>query len=609
MARTTARLYRARAIAPRLGAGILDASVRLGGPRQWAIDAAFVAALVAVWHLGRAPEVARDNPFGFRLREVARESGLVFTHVKPSFDPQIAHIEPHVAGMGAAVSVVDVDQDGWPDLYVTNGGAGTPNALFVNRRDGRFEDRAQAAGLSDLNRPGDGSTTGSTWADYDGDGDPDVFVYRLGRQMLLRNEDGRFRDVTQEAGLDVRMNSFGATWFDLDRDGDLDLYVTAYFRDEVDLWQLSTTRIMQESFEFAQNGGRNRLFENRGDGTFVDVTERSGTGSTRWTLAVAAVDLDGDGWQDLYLANDYGPEEYFRNRGDGTFEAMRGVGLEESSKSGMAAAVGDFAAEGALGVYVTNISKRGYLFQGNNLRVNRLARGGTLRNVAEGPELDCGWAWGAQFGDLNNDGLQDLFVVNGFVSASKERDYWFGMSKIAIGSGRLAEDARWWPPMEDRSLSGYEPSCVLVNQGRLRFVNAAQAVGVTDLLDGRAVALADFWNRGQLDVVVANQGGPLLLYRNDVDEGRNWLQVELVGRGRNREAYGALVRVETPGHVQCQAILAQSGLAAQNDRRLHFGLGDAQRATRIEVRWPAGAVSVLENERANRRLRVEEPSP
>lgn len=576
---------------------------------QWSIDAAFVAALACAWHFGRAPEVARTSPFGFTLNEVAAESGIDFVHRPPTFDAQLAHIRPHVAGMGAAVSIVDVDHDSRPDLYVANGAAGSKNALYMNRGDGTFEDRADSVGLADLNRVGEGSTTGSVWADYDGDGDTDVFVYRWGRQILMQQQaDGGFRDVSKSAGLDVHMNSNGATWFDADGDGDLDLYVTAYFREDIDLWHLASTKIMQDSFEFARNGGVNRLFENQGDGSFVDVTTRAGVGSTRWTLAVVAADLDGDGRQDLYLANDYGPEEFFKNRGDGTFELAQNVGLEESSKSGMSATLGDFAGEGAPGVFVTNISKQGYLFQGNNLRVNRLGNGGSLRNVASGPEVDCGWAWGAQFGDLNDDGLPDLFVVNGFVSASKERDYWFGMSKIAIGAGALAEDAQWWPPMEDRSLSGYEPSCVLVNQGRMRFANVAQAVGVTDLLDGRAVALADLWDRGVLDVVVANQAGPLLLYRNEVSPPRHWLQLDLVGRGMNREAYGASVRVEAAGRVQTQIVLAASGFSAQNDRRLHFGLGDAESADSIEIRWPTGRVTKLANQAVDRRLRVEEPA-
>src|SRR5262249_4245712 len=150
-----------------------------------------------------------------------------------------------------------------------------------------------------------------------------------------------------------------ACWIDYDRDGKLDLYVAGYFREDVDLWHLKTTRIMQSSFEFANNGGHNHPDKNLGGGKFRDVTAETGTGSTRWTLAVAAADLDGDGWQDLYLANDYGPEEFFQNQGGARFVRREDVGLHESSKSGMAVALGDFQDDGRLGVYVTNISKSG----------------------------------------------------------------------------------------------------------------------------------------------------------------------------------------------------------------------------------------------------------
>ncbi|MEK7379555.1 MAG: VCBS repeat-containing protein, partial [Gemmatimonadota bacterium] len=180
---------------------------------------------------------------GFALVDATREVGIDFVHHRPVFDPRIANVEPHVAGLGAAVSVADVDADGWPDLYFTNSRFGTANALYHNRGDGTFEDIALEAGLAALNREGEGVSMGSVWGDLDNDGWEDLLVYKYGFLQLFRNVDGhRFEDITEAAGLRRWMNSNGAIWFDYDRDGFLDLYVTAYFRSDIDFWHLRTTR-------------------------------------------------------------------------------------------------------------------------------------------------------------------------------------------------------------------------------------------------------------------------------------------------------------------------------------------------------------------------------
>jgi len=581
------------------------------GLRRLLVAIPFFGAIVAAIRMDGAPTRAPadiSHP-GFVLHDETTLAGIRFVHHRPTFDPKIANIEPHVAALGAAVSVADFDGDGWSDLYFTNSKFGEPNALYRNRGDGTFEDVAANAGLADLNRPGDGISMGSVWGDFDNDGREDVLVYRYGYLALFKNLDGHhFQDITQAAGLRRWVNSNGAIWVDYDRDGLLDLYVTAYFRDDVDLWHLSTTRIMHNSFEFATNGGKNLMFHNRGDGTFEDVTDRLGVGSTRWTLAAAAADMNEDGWPDIYLANDYGPEELYINDHGKRF-TLQTPGLESESKSGMAVALGDVFNRGHLDVFVTNISEKGYLFQNNNLRVNELGDPGQRRfhNVADPVVADAGWAWGAQFGDLNNDGTNELFVVNGFISDDPKINYWYSMSKIAGANARLFEDAKTWPAFGHASLSGFEPSRVYLNRGLAGWVDVAKSVGVTDVYDGRAVAFADLSNRGALDVIIANQNQPAVLYRNRPDSTNHWIELALTGTRSNRSAIGAEVVLETSGIKQRRVVDGGMGFASQNDRRLHFGLGHTEWVDRIVIHWPSGTQQVLTNPTVDKIHAITEP--
>ena len=577
--------------------------------RRALIAVPFFAAIGLAARLDRGVDPARADAArpGFMLRDATAAAGIHFVHHRPTFDPKIANIEPHVAALGASVSVADFDGDGWPDLYFTDSRFGEPNALYRNRGDGTFEDVAARAGIADLNRPGEGVSMGSVWGDFDNDGHEDVLVYRYGYLALFKNlGGGKFQDVTQAAGLRRWVNSNGAIWLDYDRDGLLDLYVTAYFRSDIDLWHLATTRIMHNSFEFATNGGKNLLFHNLGNGKFEDVTDKMGVGSTRWTLAAASADFNEDGWPDIYLANDYGPEELFLNDHGKRFVPST-AGLESESKSGMSVALGDAYNSGRLDAFVTNISERGYLFQNNNLRLNQMRERNRFRNIADATVADAGWAWGAQFGDLNNDGMNELFVANGFISADKDKSYWYAMSKIAGANGRLFEDASTWPAFGTASLSGYERSRVFLNRGLDGWVDVAGVVGATDVLDGRAVAMADLSNRGAVDVIVANQNQPALLYRDYPDSTNHWIAFTLVGTRSNRSAIGAEVDVEFGGSKQRRIVDGGMGFASQNDRRLHFGVGHHDWVDRVVIHWPSGTQQVLRHLAVDQFHSVTEP--
>jgi hypothetical protein len=545
--------------------------------------------------------VESANRFGFRLVESAAAAELLAQHEAPTFDPRLAHIMPQVASTGASVAVADFDRDGRLDVYVTNSREGSLNHLFRNRGDGTFEDVAVAMGVADVNRQETGVSMGAVWGDYDNDGYDDLLLYRYGRPELFHNEHGRrFMAVGAQAGLPAHVNANSATWLDYDRDGKLDLFIAGYWREDLDLWSLPNTRIMPESFEYANNGGRKYLLHNRGDGTFEDRTEAAGIHSRRWTLAVAAADLLDTGYPALFLANDYGVSELYVTRDGKTFvDVARDSGVGVTPKSGMNASFGDIFNDGRLAIYKSNISEPGVLVQGNDLWVPKAAGAG-YENLAPSLGVDLGgWSWSAQFGDLNNDGNQDIYLVNGYVSAGERSSYWYDFSVIAVGHSSIITDAANWPAMKGRSLSGYQRKRVWMNDGLGRFTDVAAVVGVNDTFDGRAAALADLRNSGALDVLVANQRGPLLFYRNEVDPSRHWIEFDLEGRRSNRDAIGARVELHWNGIVQRQEIMAASGFSAQNGRRLHFGLGAANRVERGVIRWPSGQTQVIESPAVN----------
>ncbi len=553
-----------------------------------------------------------DTRFGFRLEESAKALGIDFVHEAPTFDARLDHIMPQVASTGAAVAVADFDRDGWQDLYVTNSREDSLNRLYRNTGDGTFEDVAGSLGVADVNRRGTGVSMGSVWADYDNDGWEDLLLYKYGQPELFHNDGGKgFTAVGERAGLPAWVNANSATWLDYDRDGRVDIFLAGYWPDGVDLWKLETTRIMPESFEYASNGGRKYLLWNRGDGTFEDRTEAMGIRSGRWTLAVTAADLLGTGYPDLFLANDYGVSELFANRAGKEFvDVANESGVGRTPKSGMNAAVGDIFNDGRLAIYKTNISEPGVLVQGNDLWVPRAEGGARVEyeNLASSVGVDLGgWSWGAQFGDLNNDGNQDLYVTNGYVSAGERSSYWYDFAVIAVGHSNIIGDAANWPPMRGRSLSGYQRKRVWINDGLGRFTEVAQVVGASDTHDGRAVALADLGNRGVLDVIVANQRGPLLVYRNHVEPGRHWIQFELEGTRTNRSAIGARVELHWNGRVQVQEVAAATGFSAQNGRQVHYGLGTAAAVDRAVIRWPSGRTQTLERPQVDMRHQVKEP--
>jgi enediyne biosynthesis protein E4 len=586
------------------------------------IAVAFLALLalpIIMRHVHSAPERNYRNRdtatalarYGFYLEEVSGTLGIQFTHQSPELDPLINPILPQIASMGASVSVCDFDNDGWNDFYTTTSRFGQKNALYLNGHNGSFTDVAEQAGLADLNTKESGVSMGSVWADFDNDGFEDVFIYRWGKPALFKNENGeRFREITAQCGFPGWINANTAIWTDYDADGWVDLFIGGYFPESIDLWHLKDTRVLTESFEYSQNGGRNYLFRNKGDGTFEDVTEKTGLTSTRWTLAAGSVDINRDGYPELFIANDYGIDEfYFNEKGKRYVEKSSSTMIGFSPKSGMNVSFGDVFNKGAFGVYISNITEEGILMQGNNFWTPVIQQDkivyeneATKLGIASG-----GWSYCSQFGDLNNDGYLDLYLANGYISGKQGTDYWYDYAKVTGGNKAIISDIKNWPPMEGRSQSGYQQNKIWISAGSEFFIDAADVAAEKEAYDSRAVAMADLWNRGKLDVIVANQNGPVRILKNHVVAQNHWIAFELAGRKSNRSGIDAIVEVQWGNQRQAQVIAGGIGFCSQNQRRVQFGLGNAAHVDKVTVIWPGGKTQVIESPVINSLHKIMEP--
>jgi tetratricopeptide (TPR) repeat protein len=453
-----------------------------------------------------------------------------------------------------------------------------------------------------------GASMDAVWGDYNNDGHLDLYITKWGWNVLYRaNGDGTFSDVTDEAGVGDRGNGNAAIWFDYNDDGYLDLYIGNYFRN-VHLWSLKDPHQMHEDFETARDAGPNVLYRNNGDGTFTDVSRELGVDDTGWTLDVGAADYDNDGDQDLALANDFGQDRVYRTNADGTFTNVTDHAIGWDTHKGMNIEFGDYNNDGWLDLYIANIWTKEYVQEGNQLYRNM--GDGTFSDVSfETNVYDGGWCWAGRFWDFDNDGDLDLMVANGYISGEKDHEYFTDLAIEVTKPGFNPRDAQMWPDLGNKTFAGYEPSRVWRNEGNEVFTEVAAELGLDDIGDGRGLAIADFDNDGDLDVYISNQGQESVLYRNDLGNQNNWLQVELTGTNCNRDAIGTRITVVSGDLSQIRELEGGNGDHSQCPYRMHFGLGQSDMIDYLEIRWPTGYVERFENLEVNKLLTFTEDTP
>jgi hypothetical protein len=521
--------------------------------------------------LGVALAAFPQAPRGpIRFREISHEAGL---NTNPHTSPDKKYL---VEMMGGGVALFDCDNDGMLDILTVNDSSvdrylqGGDLMVTLYHQDSKlhFSDITVQSGLTTR-----GWGMGVAIGDFDNDGLPDIYVTGYGHNVLYRNLGGcKFQDVTEKAHVAGGGFSVGAAWADYDRDGYLDLFVSRYVNS--DLHHLPQPGSRAFDYQGVQmevpqlNGQADILYRNRGDGTFEDVSQKAGVDNAEKRLGMGVVwaDYDNDGWPDLFVTNDMGPNYLFHNRHDGTFEDLglwSGTAVDEQGKSlsNMAADFGDVYHDGSLALLITR-----YTHQPMSLYRNQKSQGFTDVTWSSrlGRGSDAFVRWGSGFADFDNDGWPDIFVANGNFS-------------------RLTDSL----PHEPRYR---EPLQVFHHNGDGTYTDVSDQSGLNDepMQSRRGTAFGDIDNDGNVDVVVYNAGAPPSVYLNETRNSNHRVLFRLVGTKSNKAAIGARVTVTTSSMEQIDEVRGGGSYLSSNDRRLHFGLGSETLMKRVQILWPSG---------------------
>jgi enediyne biosynthesis protein E4 len=563
-----------------LAAGLISAPAQVSAPHPSPGSAQTAVPSVAV---------ASSLP---QLVDITKSSGINFSHLS---SPEAKYV---VESMSGGVAVIDYNRDGWPDIYFTNApsvnmalaGKKARSALYRNNRDGTFTDVSDHAGVATPCW-----AMGASVGDYNNDGWPDMLVTCFGGVVLYRNNgEGTFTDVTRQAGLGKdSLWATGATFGDYDNDGWADLFVDHYvdlnLNDLPTFGSLPTCKYHAIDVQCGPRGLKgspDNLYHNNGDGTFTDVSRQAGVDDAQGLYGLTAVwhDFNADGRLDLFVDNDGEPNYLYRNNGNGRFTDIAynaGVAVDQdgNAQANMGTALGDYNHTGRFSIAITHFNEQYTAIYRNDGKMN-FTDISYASGIAQSTTSYVGW--GDEFIDIDNDGWDDFFMVNGHVYPQVD----------SIGM-----DSKF-----------REPKLLFQNLRDGKFHNVSKQVGpaIQELQVSRGVAMGDLFNNGKLDLVIENLEGAPMILAPQGGPAHHWLSLQLEGTRSNRLALNARVTATAGDLVQTKEVLSGGSYLSQDDLRIHFGLGNHDHADKVEIHWPDGTKQAFTNLTADRFYQVTE---
>lgn len=554
----------------------------------------FIIFIAFLFQSAVAAQKPAEKNFSVTFTDIAEKAGISDTNVYGALESKTYIIETN----GCGVAFFDFDNDGFLDIFVLNGsrlegfpkGKSPTNHLYKNNKNGTFTDVTKKAGLEKT-----GWASGVAVGDYDNDGNEDLFLTYYGQNFLYKNNGGVFKDVTNDAGFPVNYIRWGsgATFIDYDRDGFLDLFVSNYLKFDAAtapkpgkgatcFWKGVPVNCGPKGLPTDTN----LLYRNNGNGTFTDVSEKSGIAKVtgRYSMTATTTDYNNDGWTDIYVACDSTPSTMYRSNKDGTFtdvavESGTAYNEDGNEQAGMGVTVGDYDNDGLPDIFKTHFADDLPVLYKNSGKeffddASRMAGFDHTRYVQ----------WGTGFADFDNDGFQDILTVTGNVYPEVEKFF------------------KQYPHKSPRLL--YQN----LGNGKFKDVSGFAGSGVSEPKSSRGSAYGDYDNDGDVDALVMNMNEPPMLLENNLKSENNWLTIKLVGVKSNRSAIGSRITIKNGTSIQMREITSQTSYYSHNDLRAHFGLGNLKKAEEIEIRWASGQIETIKNVDANQLVKIKEGS-